>query len=202
MGWKQDERLSGGGVLVDLGAHILDLIYHFMGEVKELTCKKQIIYEKRPDKNGNMAEITAEDAAYMLLTMKNGAAGTVEVSKIATGTNDELRFEIHGDKGAISFNLMEPDWLYFYDNSVPDKPFGGKKGYTKIECVGRYAAPGNIFPGPKFTIGWLRGHVHCLYNFLSCIYEGRPAAPSFEEAVYVQRIIEKADSSSGTGIEL
>ena len=42
----------------------------------------------------------------MVVKMKNNGIGTIEASKIATGSDDELRFEIHGDKGALRFNLM------------------------------------------------------------------------------------------------
>ena len=55
-----------------------------------------------------MVDITAEDLCYMLVKMKNQSTGIIEVSKIATGTEDELRFVIYGDKGAVKFNLRTP----------------------------------------------------------------------------------------------
>lgn len=67
----------------------------------------------------------------MLARLKNGSIGTVEVSKIHIGTNDDFSIEIHGDKGAIKFNLMEPGYLYFYDGTVEDSPYGGVRGYIK-----------------------------------------------------------------------
>ncbi len=47
--------------------------------------------------------------------MTNGALGTLEASRVATGTNDDLSFDIYGDKGSMKFHLMEPNWLYIYD---------------------------------------------------------------------------------------
>ncbi|NLC68499.1 MAG: Gfo/Idh/MocA family oxidoreductase [Clostridiaceae bacterium] len=195
IGWKQDKKFGGGGVLFDLGSHVLDIIYYLLGEYSSVFAETRIVYPERPDKDGNMVKIEADDVALMIVKMKNGGIGTIEASKIATGTDDELWFEIHGDKGAIRFNLMEPNWLEYYDNTLPEVPYGGLRGYTRIECVQRFKKPGGSFPSSKFSIGWIRSHVHCLYSFLSCVYEGRPASPSFKEGAYIQYVMEKAYES-------
>jgi predicted dehydrogenase len=195
IGWKQDKKF-GGGVLVDLGSHIIDLMYCLLGEYSSLYAQSDILYKQRPDKSGSMVDIEAEDIIHLIVKMKSGASGTIEASKIATGTNDELRFEIHGGKGALRFNLMEPNFLEYYDNTLPDADFGGEKGYKKIECVQRYPKPGGDFPGPKFTVGWIRAHVHSLYSFLCCVNEGRQAEPSFQDGAYVQYVMEKAYESA------
>ncbi len=195
IGWKQDKNYGGGGVLFDLGSHVLDIMYYLLGEYSSIFAETKIIYPERPDKEGNIVKIEADDVAFMLVKMKNGGIGTIEASKIATGTDDELRFEIHGDKGAIRFNLMEPNWLEYYDNTLPESHYGGFKGYTKIECVQRFKKPGGNFPSSKFSIGWIRGHVHSLYNFLSCVYDRRQASPSFKEGAYIQYVMEKAYES-------
>lgn len=195
IGWKQDQAVGGGGVLLDLGSHVMDLIYYLLGEFSSLSARTEILYGSRPDKNGNRVEIHAEDAVFITARMKNGGIGTIEASKIATGTNDELRVEIHGDRGALRFNLMEPNWLDFYDNTVSEQPLGGLKGFTRIECVQRYPKPGGDFPPSKLSIGWLRSHVHCLYNFLSCVTEERQAAPSLRDGAYIQYVMDKAYES-------
>lgn len=200
IGWKQDKKFGGGGVLFDLGSHVLDLIYSLLGEYASVFARTEVIYPQRPDKSGNMVDIEADDLAFMILRLKNGGTGTIEASKIATGSNDELRFEIHGDKGSIRFNLMEPNWLEYYDNTLPDAPLGGTKGYMKIECVQRFKKPGDAFPGPKFSVGWIRSHVHSLYNFLSCVYEKKQASPSFKDGAYIQYVMEKAYESDNKGI--
>lgn len=195
IGWKQDKKYGGGGVLFDLGSHVLDLMYYLLGEYAEVFAKTDIIYKQRPDKNGNIIDIEADDLAFMMVKMKEGCMGTIEASKVATGTNDELRFEIHGDKGAIRFNLMDPNWLDYYDNTISEVPLGGIKGYTRVECVQRFNKPGGDFPSSKFSIGWIRSHVHSLYNFLSCVYERKEASPSFIDGAYIQYVMEKAYES-------
>lgn len=200
IGWKQDQAIGGGGVLFDLGSHVLDLIYFLLGEYQSILTKNEILYPQRPTTDGRIVDITAEDISLMFIKMKNGGTGTIEVSKIATGTNDELRFEIHGDKGALRFNLMDPNYLEYYDNTVSDQPMGGEKGFTRIETVQRFSKPGGEFVSSKASIGWIRGHVHCLYNFLQCVHEGKQASPSIRDGAYIQYVMEKAcESNSKSG---
>jgi predicted dehydrogenase len=195
MGWKM-EKSMGGGVLPDLGSHVLDMIYYLLGEYKSVFAYNEVMYPKRPHPSGAIVDVEAEDLSILILKMKNGGTGIIESSKIATGTNDDLRFEIHGQKGAIRFNLMEPNWLEVYDNTIPEGDFGGDRGFKKIECVQRYKAPGGKFVSPKAPIGWIRAHVHSLYNFLNHVYLGSQATPSLRDGAYIQYIIEKAWESA------
>ena len=196
IGWKQDKKMGGGGVLFDLGSHVLDLLYFFMGRFEAVNATTMVAYPQRPDGAGNMVDIEADDAAYLTVKMACGAMGTVEATKIATGSNDEIRFEIHGVKGAVAYNSMQPNFLRFYDNTLPDAPLGGDKGFTAIETVHRYPAPGGGFPGPKFGVGFLRGHVHSLYTYLDNVYHRRQGTPSFEDGAYIQYVMEEAYRSA------
>ena len=65
-----------------------------------------------------------------------------------------------------------------------------------IECVGRFPAPGGIFPGVKAPIGWLMGHIGSMYAFLTAVRDGRKATPSFDDGAYIQLLMERAYQSS------
>lgn len=198
-GWKQDKDICGGGVLFDLGSHAVDLIYHLCGEFDSVMGKSQIAYPVRTGVNGKEWQTNADEAFYMLATLKNGAHGTIEVSKITTGANDDLRFEIHGERGSVAFDLMQPNYLEFYDATQADGNYGGARGYTKIECVNRYPAPGGAFPGIKAPIGWLRGHIGSYFEFISACQNSKAFTPSFEDGAYVQRVLECAYKSDASG---
>jgi len=195
--WKSTAA-GGGGVIRDLGSHVLDLLWWLIGPFESVHCAGRIWAAERPsaDAPGKRVKIDAEEAAIMLLRRPDGALGTVEASKIATGTEDELRFEIHGRHGAMRFNLMQPNYLEVYDARAADGELGGDRGWKKIACVQKYPPPGGKFPGGKFTLGWIRGHVHCLYSFLSAVAEGRPAAPSLAEGLHLQRVLEAVRESA------
>lgn len=198
--WKFEKQYSCGGVLYDMGSHVLDMLYYLMGPYKGLYAKTQIAHKSRLDKDGNTRRVEVEDAAYIIAKMQNGAQGTIHVSKIATGSNDEFAVEICGEKGAIKFDLMEPNWVWFYDNTAPEKPLGGYKGFTKIESIQRFEPPGGSFPSPKLAGGWLRAHVHSLYCFMESVYSGKPCVPDLKDGAYIQRVMQAAYESDKAGI--
>lgn len=201
-GWKQNKDICGGGVLFDLGSHVVDLIYHLCGELSSVIGKGQIAYPTRTGMNGESWKTNADEAFYIIAKLKNGAMGTIELSKIALGANDELSFEIRGDKGSLRFNLMDLNYLELYTKDAKDGAYGGYRGYTKIECVNRYPAPAGIFPGIKAPIGWLRGHLGSMYAFCDAVINNKATSPSFDEGAYVQKILESAYLSDSEGKEI
>jgi predicted dehydrogenase len=193
-------------VIRDLGSHLLDLLGWLIGPFSAASCTSRIWATQRPNKDrpGEMMTIDVEDVAAMLLRCPDGALGAVDVSKIATGTEDELRFEIHGRHAAMRFNLMQPNYLEVYDGRRPDGALGGEAGWQRIATVHKYAAPGGRFPGPKFALGWIRSHVHCLFAFLQSIAEGTEPHPSLAEGLHLQRVLEavRESAESQTWVDL
>ena len=157
-------------MLFDLGSHCIDLIYYLCGEFASVRGMSQIAFPTRSGMKGEVWQTNADEAFYILCSLKNGAKGTISVSKLVNGANDDLNFAVYGEKGSLKFSLMQPNFLYYYDATQPQDTPGAVSGYTAIECVGRYPAPGGTFPSPKAPQGWLRGHVGSLYAFLDAVY--------------------------------
>lgn len=191
LNWKADAA-RGGGVLADLGSHIIDLLWHLLGPLEPMHAVRRIWSRERPSLHqpGKRIDHVGEDCIQIAVRTSDGAPGIIEASKVATGAEDELRFEIHGEKGAMRFNLMDPNWLDFYDATEPEIPLGGNRGWKRIACVSRYEKPAGL-PSPKQSIGWTRAHMHCLYCFLDAIAHGRPADPDLMVGVQLQRLMDR-----------
>ena len=201
-GWKQNSDVCGGGVLFDLGSHVIDLIYSLCGEFESVQGVSQIAFPTRKGMHGEVWQTNADEAFYMIAKLRSGAVGTITASKLARGSNDDLNLSIIGELGSIRFSLMEPNYLYFYDTSRPAGTLGGERGYTAIECVGRYPAPAGVFPAIKAPVGWLRGHMGSMYNFLNAVDTGIQSAPSFEDGAHVQAVMEAAYRSAKEHCEI
>ncbi len=193
--WKLE-----AGTVADLGSHILDLMNYLLGDFAAVSAVTHIAYPERPSATepGKMLKVTAEDNMLATVRLPNGAFGNVTASKISTGVEDGFGFEIHGSKGALRWEPMNLDKLFFYDCSAAGKPIGGLRGWTAIDCGQRYDKPAG-FPTPKAPIGWLRGHMHCLYMFLKSVHENRQLGPSMAEGVKLQRLLEKVQESAHNG---
>jgi len=190
-GWKQDVGKAGGGTLVDMGSHALDLVYSYLGGYERITMDSFILYPERPDEEGRMVKIESEDHILLGCRMKNGALGTIEVSKVISGSNDDLNIEIYGSEGALRFESMNPVYVYLYDSRDPDSPIGGTRGYKALETMNKDPESKSNFPGPRFPIGWLRGHMACQYYFLKSVCEKKAAVPSLEDGAYIQKIMNR-----------
>ena len=110
--WKLTAA-AGGGVIADLASHVLDLLDWLIGPFASVMAATHIAYPERPSPAdpARKVRVDTEDCVALLARIQSGALGTIEATKLATGAEDEMRLEIHGSRGAIRFNLMDPHHL-------------------------------------------------------------------------------------------
>ncbi len=210
--WRLSKALSGGGALADLGSHAIDLVRYLTGpslplqaagEWQSVAASLQTIVAQRPHPaTGEPLPVDVDDIALVQAKLQGGAMGTLEASRMATGTQDELRLEIHGTEGAMRFNLMDPNWLDVYHATLPEAPLGGDRGFTRLECVTRYPSP-YALGATKNSVGWINFHIHSLFDFVQNIArleEGKPLltqSPTLQDGLAVQRIMDACLQSAG-----
>ncbi len=115
-GWFADEKRSGGGPLIDLGVHLIDIGWYLMGmpKVKSIsgnTYKKlgnranvqNLSFYKAADYDPTLNGV--EDLANALIRFENGASLFVDVSFTLHAKEDELSLKLYGDKGGAE---LEP----------------------------------------------------------------------------------------------
>ena len=189
--WKLTAA-AGGGVIADLASHVLDLVDWTIGPLSAVMAATRIAYAERPlaGDPSRREKVDAEDCVTLLARAESGVVGTIEATKLATGVEDELRLEIHGSRGALRFNGMDPHHLEFCDATASDRPLGGLRGFQRIDTGQRYEPPATGFPSPKCAFGWIRSHLACLANFLEAVAEGRPASPGLPEGIRLQHLMD------------
>jgi predicted dehydrogenase len=94
--WFWDKKLAGGGAIVDLACHCIEIIRSFVGKrlrPVEVMCLADTMVHP----------IAAEDSAIALIRFEDGAVGQFEVSWAFRGGMD-LRDEVAGTEGTIWLN--------------------------------------------------------------------------------------------------
>lgn len=197
--WRMSKAQSGGGALLDLGSHLIDVVYYLLGEVESVQAYLETLIPERPLAAGSteMAQVDVDDLALLHLRLASGAPGSLEVSRMGTGATNDLQIEISGDKGAIRFRSDDPTWLEVYDMRDADNPLGGMRGFRRVETVQRY--DGAKAPDWTMTPGFVRTHAECQYQFLKAILEDRQPTPTLADGLHVQQVMEAAQRASDEG---
>lgn len=89
--WRQNPALGGGGSLIDMGSHCIDLLEMFYGPVKTVSCFI----------NNGVHSYASEDSAVALLRFANGALGTVDSFFCIQDNSSKNALELYGSTGSI-----------------------------------------------------------------------------------------------------
>ena len=89
--WRQDPKLGGGGALMDLGIHTIDLLRFLLGEVQAVTGFADSVIQDYP----------VDDSSVVLLKFRSGAQGVVESFFNIPDAAAQNALEIYGTKGCI-----------------------------------------------------------------------------------------------------
>lgn len=90
--WRQIPELSGGGSLIDMGAHCIDLLETLLStRVKEVSAFQDTLVQ----------DYDVEDTSVVLLKFENGAIGIIDNCFNIPDKASQNRLEIYGSEGSI-----------------------------------------------------------------------------------------------------
>ena len=89
--WRQDPALGGGGSLIDMGGHCIDLLEMFFGDAVAVSCRIGRLVHSYP----------SEDSAVTLLEFQGGALATVDSYFCIPDQSSRNVLEIYGSRGSI-----------------------------------------------------------------------------------------------------
>ena len=89
--WRQDPSKGGGGSLVDMGVHCIDLLEMFFGPVASVSCHTDSLVHN----------YASEDSAVATLVFESGALGTVDTFFCIPDESSQNVLELYGSEGSI-----------------------------------------------------------------------------------------------------
>jgi predicted dehydrogenase len=118
-GWFSDRERSGGGPLIDLGVHVIDLCWYLMGKPKAVSVTgntysllgnrsnvENLDFYKAADYDPGKNDV--EDLTNALIRFENGASLLVDVSFTLHAKEDTVSVKVYGDKGGAE---IEPELM-------------------------------------------------------------------------------------------
>jgi predicted dehydrogenase len=192
--WRLKKDSSGGGALVDLGSHMIDLSRFLLGEVESLSAWTKTFVNSRKIAAGSLKKVNVDDWAMLMLDFASGAKGTLEASRVSPG-NEGFRFHIFGDQGAIYIDSDQIDKVQLFDQT-PEEIRVTEEMVAGDQFLDRLL---ELYPGSKSTQGMMIDlHLVSLIFFFESIAAGKsnPGVPTFRDGYEAQKIIETAYQSA------
>ncbi|MFW6153851.1 MAG: Gfo/Idh/MocA family protein [Planctomycetota bacterium] len=192
--WRFQKDPAGSGAMGDLNAHIVDMTRFVTGmEITDIcgSATGTFITERNlPDGSGT-GTVTVDDTSIFLARWANGALGSFEGCRQATGNSNRNGFEINGSKGAVRFDFERMNELEYYDATAPR----ATQGWTNILCThaGDHAYLEAWWPDGHL-IGYDHTFAHQAADILRTLGGETPTVPlpDFDDAYQTQRVLEAA----------
>lgn len=190
-GWFGDKSRSGGGPLIDLGVHVIDLSRYLMGKPKPVS-----VYGATFHKLGDKREIKSGAAGYN--SAGRGSSDIFDVEDLATAM---IRF----DNGSVlqveaSFTLnLEKDkgTLEFFGTKAGAKLDPELSIYTDVN--GYMANVQLTAPTALSFEGLFENEIN---HFVDCVMNGTPCRNPAEDGVMLMKILDAIYESARTGHEV
>ncbi|MGL6174490.1 MAG: Gfo/Idh/MocA family protein [Cellulosilyticaceae bacterium] len=189
-GWFGDKSRSGGGPLIDLGVHVIDLVRFLMGNPKPVsvygaTFQKLLDRRELKDKKGYIAAskkeediCDVEDLVSAMIRFDNGAVLSIEASFSLNLKKDEGTIELFGTKGGAKIS--------------PEVEM-----YTEMNG---YMVDVNMnMPTALSFDGLFENEIN---HFVECVQEGIPCISPAQDGIEIMRILDGIYESARIGHEV
>jgi predicted dehydrogenase len=194
--WRLDVKAAGSGVTGDLLAHCIDTAMWQNGPITSVCAMTETFVKERMNVDtGKVEPVGIDDACTFFCRFQNGSMGNFESTRYARGHKALYTFEINGEHASLAWDLHDLHRLSYFDHRDDSVVRGWRSIHVTdgdMPYMGHWWVPG-------LQIGYGETFVHQLADFLEGVAKGKPASPSFREALATQYVCDAVLASAKNG---
>ena len=183
--WRLDVDAAGSGVTGDLLAHCIDTALWLNGSIQDVSAMTETFIKERVHSlTGEVQKVGIDDACAFMCRFQNGSLGTFESTRYARGHKALYTFEINGENASIAWDLHDLHRLSYFDHSDDSVVRGWRSVHVTdgdMPYMDKWWVPG-------LQIGYEHSFVHQVADFIQGISDGKPANPTFRDALETQKV--------------
>src|SRR5438876_7455674 len=193
--WRLDVAAAGSGVTGDLLAHCIDTALWLNGSIDTVNAMTEtFIKERKHNLSGKVEKVGIDDACAFLARFQNGSLATFESTRYARGHKALYTFEINGEHASMFWDLHDLHRLQYFDH----RDEGRVRGWRALHITdGDHPYMGKWWV-PGLQIGYEHSFVHQVADFLDGLAAGKPASPTFRDALETQYVCDAVLKSAKT----
>jgi predicted dehydrogenase len=193
--WRLDVKVAGSGVTGDLLAHCIDTALWLNGSIEKVNAMTEtFIKQRKHTLTGKVEKVGIDDACAFLARFKNGSLATFESTRYARGHKALYTFEINGEHASIGWDLHDLHRLQYFEH----RDEGRLRGWRSIHVTDGDHPYMDKWWVPGLQIGYEHSFVHQVADFLDGIAKGKPAHPTFRDALETQYVCDAVLKSAKT----
>jgi|SRR4051794_24862178 predicted dehydrogenase len=194
--WRLDVGVAGSGVTGDLLAHCIDTALWLNGGIDKVSgMTETFIRERHHNVTGKTEKVGIDDASLFLARFSNGSLANFEATRYARGHKALYTFEINGEHASIAWDLHDLHRLQYFDH----RDEGRQRGWRSVHITDSDHPYMSSWWVPGLQIGYEHSFIHQAADFLAGLANGKPAAPTFKDALQTDLVTDAVLKSARTG---
>ena len=202
--WRNDIKRAGSGMVGDVGAHCLSYFFYLTElEVTEVICNLEFVFPDPAAPLGAGSFVagqaghpnkripnTTDDIATIMFKFPGGS-GHMECSRVSTGFNFDIGYEIVGSTGSLRYKYDRINDIEIHRDSGPVE----QRGFTHIEMGPTDPYYLAMQPVAGLGLGYNDYKAIEARKLLVAVAENRKLSPDFDFGYRVQRVVEACQRS-------
>jgi predicted dehydrogenase len=205
--WRFLRADAGSGALGDLMAHIVDMTHYLIGPIERLSGRTATMIPQRPRlpigegthfsrvDTAELVDVENEDWAAALIELGGGVVGSLEASRVIVGPHVRMRFEVHGTRGALAWELERMNELERFQLAED----GRDEGYMTVLAGAQHPGFAAFQPGAGVPMGYDDLRVLEASRFLAAVRDGEQRGPGLAEMVACAGVLDAIERSARSG---
>jgi predicted dehydrogenase len=187
--WRLDVAAAGSGVSGDLLAHCIDTAVWLNGRMESVCAMTEtFVKERMHNLTGKVEKVGIDDACTFFGRFENGSLANFESTRYARGHKALYTFEINGEHVSLFWDLHDLHRLQVFDYRDEGKIRGWKSVHV-TDNGGEHPYMDKWWV-PGLQIGYDATFTHQVADFLQGLESGKPASPTFRDALETQAILD------------